>query len=94
MNIQALINSPVQTYIEAEKKPPIGFGQFLKDSMEKVNNLQLESQKQDMLFALGETDNLHEVMIAAEKAGVALQFTIEVKNKILDAYKEIMRIQL
>lgn len=45
-------------------------------------------------FALGKIDNVHEVMIAQQKANVALQFTVQLRNSFLDAYNEIMRIQM
>jgi flagellar hook-basal body complex protein FliE len=45
-------------------------------------------------FAAGRTDNIHQVMIAAEKSDIALQFTMQIRNKILDAYNEIMRMQI
>jgi len=56
--------------------------------------LELESQALANAFALGKTDNIHQVMIAAEKADIALQFTLQIRNKILDAYNEIMRMQI
>jgi flagellar hook-basal body complex protein FliE len=70
------------------------FVSFLKNAISDVNRYQLESTKLDELFASGATDNIHEVMIAAEKAEIALQFTLEIKNKIMDAYREIMRLQV
>ncbi len=77
-----------------ENKPQVDFGGFLKDAIGKVNNLEIQSQQADEMLAIGETENIHEVMIAAQKADIALQFTMEVKNKIMEAYKEIMRLPL
>jgi flagellar hook-basal body complex protein FliE len=42
-------------------------------------------------FAIGKNNNIHEVMIAAEKAGLSLKFLMQIRNKLLDAYQEIMR---
>jgi flagellar hook-basal body complex protein FliE len=70
------------------------FGEFFNEALNKVNDLQLESERITDDFAAGRTDNIHQVMIAAEKADVALQFTMQVRNKIMDAYNEIMRIQI
>ncbi|MDF2524550.1 MAG: flagellar hook-basal body complex protein FliE [Clostridiales bacterium] len=72
----------------------VNFGSYLKDALGKVNNLQLESEQIGNDFAVGKTDNIHQVMIAAEKADIALQFTMQIRNKILDAYSEIMRMQI
>jgi flagellar hook-basal body complex protein FliE len=43
---------------------------------------------------MGLNDNLHQVMIASEKADIALQFTVQIRNKILEAYQEIMRMNV
>lgn len=72
----------------------VSFGSYLKDALDKVNNLQLESEQIGNDFAAGKTDNIHQVMIASEKADIALQFTMQIRNKILDAYSEIMRMQI
>ncbi|NLM14005.1 MAG: flagellar hook-basal body complex protein FliE, partial [Epulopiscium sp.] len=62
--------------------------------IEQTNALQKEADQVALDFAMGKTDNIHNVMIAQEKAGIALQFTVQVHNKVLEAYREIMRIQL
>lgn len=77
--------------IRPEESETVSFGDFLKDALNKVNELQLQSQKLTDDFAAGRTDSIHEVMIAGEKAEIALQFTMQIRNKILDAYNEIMR---
>lgn len=70
------------------------FGEFLNSAIQQVNSLQQESEKLNEALALGLTDNIHQVMIASEKASVAMQFTLQVRNKILDAYQEIMRMPI
>lgn len=72
----------------------IDFKSLLFDSINKLNSYEMEANKMDLMLASGEIDNIHDVMIASQKADIALQFAIEVKNKVMDAYKEIMRIQL
>lgn len=72
----------------------ISFGDYLKDALDKVNDLQVQSEEYKKLSATGELDNLHDVSIAAEKAGIALDLLLSVRNKIVEAYKEIMRIQI
>lgn len=73
------------------KNEGISFVDFLNNAVSDVNKLQLESERLNEDFAMGKNDNIHQVMIAAEKAEIALQFTLQVRNKILDAYQEIMR---
>lgn len=72
----------------------VSFANYLRDAMNKTNDLQVESAQIADDFAAGKTDNIHQVMIAAEKADIALQFTMQIRNKILDAYSEIMRMQI
>lgn len=57
----------------------------------EVDSLGKQSEKLTQDAVLGRVDNLHDVMIAAEKARTAMNLTLEVRNKALDAYKEIMR---
>lgn len=72
----------------------VSFSDYLNDAMNKVSDLQKASDAATEAFAAGKTDNIPQVMIAAEKADVTLQFTMQIRNKILDAYSEIMRIQI
>lgn len=72
----------------------VNFKDLLMDALNNVNSLEQESAKMTEDFIAGRTDNIHSVMIAGEKASVALQFVMEVRNKVLDAYQEIMRMQV
>ena len=70
------------------------FGSFLADALKQVNDLQVQSSQMTDDFIAGKTDNIHEVMIAGEKASVSLQFAMEIRNKVLEAYQEITRMQI
>jgi len=72
----------------------ISFGTYLESALDNVNRLQIEADNYKKLLATGQVNNIHEAMIATEKANIALQFTISVRNKIMDAYREIMRMQI
>lgn len=61
---------------------------------EETNNVQLNAQAEQLAFATGQTDNVLDVMLAQEKALTTINFTVQVTNKVLDAYKEIMQIQV
>lgn len=67
------------------------FGTFLKDAIQQVNQKQLESDKMTEKLILGGDVELHDVMISAQKASVALNATMEVRNKVIEAYQEIIR---
>lgn len=94
MKINNITNPSIKTFNIDDKKGQSNFSAFLKDAINEVNDYEVESQKLNTKAAIGEIDNIQEVMIAAEKSEIALQFTLEVKNKVLDAYKQIMRLQV
>lgn len=70
------------------------FGELLNNALNNVNQMQIDSDELKRLLAVGEVDNLHDVSIAAEKANISMQITLTLRNKIVEAYKEIMRIQI
>ncbi|OPZ84206.1 MAG: Flagellar hook-basal body complex protein FliE [Firmicutes bacterium ADurb.Bin419] len=70
------------------------FANYFMEALTKVSDLEKESTALTEDFAAGNTDNIHQVLILAEKADVALQFTMQIRNKIMDAYKEIMNMQV
>ncbi|QZY56745.1 flagellar hook-basal body complex protein FliE [Crassaminicella profunda] len=94
MKINDVMQPSKNVFNITKEKNQQDFSTFLKDSLKKVNDYELDSERINTLAAVGEIDNIHEVMIAAEKSKIALQFTVEVKNKVLDAYKQIMRLQV
>lgn len=73
------------------KKESLSFTDFLNNALKDVNKLQMESEQLNQAFAMGLNDNIHQVMIASEKADIAFQFTLQIRNKVLEAYQEIMR---
>lgn len=70
------------------------FADTLKGAIENVNQLQKASDKAAQDLATGRTDNVADVMIAAEKADIALRVMVQMRNKIVDAYQEIMKMQV
>ena len=100
MRIEALKLMPVTGKItetgssESPQQPDKPFGEFLKDALNNVNSLQSESRQASMNLAAGKIQDIAEVTIAAEKASIALQLTMQVRNKVVDAYQEVMRMQV
>ncbi len=80
--------------LEANPTSGIAFGEYLRDAIGEVNALQQASTQMTDDFIMGRTDSIHEVMIAAEKASLSLQLTLEIRNKVLEAYQEINRMQI
>jgi len=70
------------------------FKSVLLDSLDEVNRLQTEADKGVQQLMTGETDNVAEVLTAVNKAGVAFDLLMEVRNKLLDAYQEIRQMRV
>ena len=70
------------------------FADTLSESLNKVNDLQKEADRAIEDFATGKTRNIHETMIAVNKADLAFRLTMQVRNKIVEAYQEVMRTQV
>ncbi len=72
----------------------VNFSELLAQSIQKVSDDQIYSEKMDSLFSIGAIDNVSDVTIAAMKADLSINLAVEVTNKVLAAYSEIMRLQL
>jgi len=71
------------------------FKDFLTDSLSEVNELQKTGDDMAVRFAAGDPQvDIHNLMQALEEAGIAMQLTIEIRNKLVEAYQEIMRMQV
>lgn len=64
------------------------------DNLNTTNSYLSDMENEEIKFALGETENAHDLTIALEKASAALQYTVAVRDKFLEAYKEIMQMQI
>ena len=70
------------------------FADSLKDAVNHVNVAQKDSDLKMQELATGKTQNIHETMITAEKADIALRLMVQVRNKMIEAYQEIMKMQV
>ena len=75
------------------KHRPESFATLLKDMVSEVSELQHTAADKENQFLKGEISDVHEVMIATEEASVAFSLLMEIRNKLLDSYREIMRMQ-
>ena len=69
------------------------FSGLLKNELGKVNDVIVDAEKMAQKLVSGEVKDVHEVMIAAQKADLALQFTMQIRSQIMQAYQEIMRMR-
>lgn len=73
----------------------VDFGAVLKSALEQVNGAQQEASTLAMQFELGASNtNLHDVMISLQKANVSFQAMVQVRNKLVSAYHDIMNMQV
>ncbi|OPY83725.1 MAG: flagellar hook-basal body protein FliE [Syntrophorhabdus sp. PtaU1.Bin153] len=70
------------------------FGDILKDSIQKVGELEKQADTEVEKLAKMENQDIHSTMIAIEKADISFQLMMQVRNKIINAYEEMMRIQV
>ncbi len=70
------------------------FGNILSDAINITNQNEQEDVAQTVGMLSGDVNDLHTAMLAMEKADISLQFTMQIRNKILDAYNEVMRMQV
>lgn len=69
-----------------------GFGEILQDAVKDVDGLIRESESAQTAYTRGEEVDLHDVLIKIEEADVAFRALMSVRNKLVDAYKEVMRL--
>jgi flagellar hook-basal body complex protein FliE len=77
-----------------ETKPSEGFGASLREALGKVNQLQQEADRAAESFSVGRTQDVAGTLIAVEKANLGLQLALQVRNKLLEAYQEILRMPI
>jgi flagellar hook-basal body complex protein FliE len=85
---------PSASSIGSDSKGGPSFADTLADSLDKVNSLQKDADVAIQDFVAGDTRNIHETMIAVGKADLAFRLTMQVRNKIVEAYQEVMRTQV
>lgn len=79
---------------QQQDKPEEGsFGQWLARSLAEVNQLQGASDAASQNLITGQSTDIHGTMIAMQKAGIALDLVVEVRNKVIAAYDEVKRMQ-
>ncbi|MFP4579630.1 MAG: flagellar hook-basal body complex protein FliE [Candidatus Sumerlaeia bacterium] len=78
----------------AESKDAPSFAETLKQSISEVNELNLEADQAMRDFAAGQTEDIQGTITAIQKADVSFKLMMEVRNKLVTAYKEVMQTQV
>ena len=80
--------------VQKDTNSEIQFTDFLKNALEDVNTTEATVKEDTLKIATGTTDDLHTIMINSAKAELALSLVVQLRNKALDAYNELMRINV
>ena len=90
------IQNDLNTFVKKQEKnlDQKNFMNHLIESIHNVNNLQATSDKMATALSTGKTQNIHETMLAVTHAELSFNLMVQVRNKALDAYQEIMRMQV
>ncbi len=83
-----------QTGIDAKRVKTVNFGAILSDAVAALDDSQKIAAQYDQKVASGQVDNLHDAMIAAQKAEITLNFALQIRKGVLEAYQELMRLQI
>lgn len=89
-----LETSPNISSGDGAQKAGVDFSKFLTDALSQVDALQKNADAASLQLATGQVDDLSSVMIAIEKASLSLSLTVATRDKALDAYNQIMRMQI
>lgn len=71
-----------------------GFNETLNNYLKDVNSLLQDAGEKAEGLVAGEVEDIHDVMIAGQKASIALEMVVEIRNKLLESYREFMRMQI
>jgi len=97
MRLELLGTSFASRYLSESNEKQANSGSFLayfNKAIHSVDQLQKEASAEAIKLAVGDEEYLHNTILAYEKASLALQLTLEIRNRIVEAYQEIMRIQM
>lgn len=70
------------------------FSEILKSELDKVNDVQLNAEQATQDLLTGKATDIHQVLIATEEARLSLELAVQIRNKLVDAYQEISRMQI
>lgn len=90
------VQSSAQSHIGETKVDETvkSFWEFMVDILNKTNELEIKSKKLNAALAAGRIEDVSQVVVASQKAEIALQLTLQLRNRATAAYQEIMRMQV
>ena len=100
MNNISIRNNPVSPVLNPEKgnsavqNNKTSFGDMLTNAVSEINKLQMDADEAIARVELSDSGSIHEAMIALEEANISFRAMMQVRNKVLEAYQEVMRMQV
>lgn len=96
VNDTGIVNNNINKIVGKEEKTQSEktFADFLSEKLDEVNDKQIEADDITQSYIKGDETDIHNVMISAEEAKMSLEMAVQVRNKIVEAYQEISRMQL
>lgn len=92
---KAEFKTPIElTDAYAGEKVPQSFSELIANSLADVNSLQKDANNAMERLVTGKSNNLHETLLLVEEASIAFKTMNQIRNKVIEAYKEIMRMQI
>lgn len=80
--------------INKDDENKVSFGNLLNETINMTNQTEAQDQISSEALLTGNVDDIGQVMVDMQKAELALQMTVQIRNKVVDAYNEVMRMQL
>ena len=92
--IQPIANLPAMAAQNTESVSPANFKDLLQRALTDLNASQVGANESIKNLSTGGEDNLHDVIISMEKASMTLQYAIQIRNKVLEAYQSVIQMQI
>ncbi len=93
-NISSLLNVLNTTGSSTTENTGTNFSDFLKDTIGQVEDVQTKNDVNSLQLLSGQSTDIHTSLITAQKAELTFNLAVQVRNKVIDAYNEVMRMQL
>ncbi|MBA3029250.1 MAG: flagellar hook-basal body complex protein FliE [Desulfobacteraceae bacterium] len=93
-NIQKVYNNPFIEKSNERTDNTKSFGKMLTETIKEVDSIHKESDKMINGLASGQNTDIHNTMIAVEKADISFQLMMQIRNKLVSAYQEVYRMQI
>ncbi len=91
LRIEGLGQAPIRDSEKAKWKDSMAFGEAIKGAINRVNRLEREANSSIVDLLQGKAD-IHETMIALQKVDISMRLLLTIRNKAIEAYREIMRL--